>query len=242
MLGAVHLLQAGEALLVDLAVVTLAVVDDRLGELGEHLRWHGRRPRRQQVALLGHLPSLAQECGAPLRAPEQRRRPSYTRSVPSARSVARTTRRSRKFCLACGTPLAAPAAGRRGAEAHHGPLHATSSARRAKAEQHRPGGRPRAARAVLHPPPRRARALRRHGREVHRRRRRRALRRAGRARGRPGASRSRRARRLQGDRRAERSRTSGSTSRSGSASTPARRSSSSAPGRARARGWPPVTS
>ena len=47
MLGAVHLLQTGEALLVDLAVVTLAVVDDRLGKLGQHLGRYGRRPRRQ---------------------------------------------------------------------------------------------------------------------------------------------------------------------------------------------------
>ena len=63
MLGAIHLLQAGEALLVDLAVVTLAV-DDRFRELGENLRWHGSWSRRQQVALLQHLPSVAQEAAA----------------------------------------------------------------------------------------------------------------------------------------------------------------------------------
>jgi hypothetical protein len=36
-------------------------VDDRLGELGEHLGRHGRRPRRQEVALLGHRLRLAQD-------------------------------------------------------------------------------------------------------------------------------------------------------------------------------------
>jgi hypothetical protein len=30
------------------------MVDDRLGERGEHLRRDRRRPRRQQVLLLGH--------------------------------------------------------------------------------------------------------------------------------------------------------------------------------------------
>jgi hypothetical protein len=64
MLGARPLLQAGETLLVDLAVVTLAVVDDRFRELGENLRWHGSWPRRQQVALLRHLTSVAQEAAA----------------------------------------------------------------------------------------------------------------------------------------------------------------------------------
>jgi hypothetical protein len=53
-LRAVHLCEAGEAALVDLAVVAGAVVDDGLGERGEHLGRHGRRARREQVLLLGH--------------------------------------------------------------------------------------------------------------------------------------------------------------------------------------------
>ena len=54
-LGAIDLAQPREAALVDIAVVARTVVDDGLGERGQHLRRHGRRPRRQQVALLGHL-------------------------------------------------------------------------------------------------------------------------------------------------------------------------------------------
>ena len=55
-LGAVHLLQPLEHARVDLAEVRRAVVDDRLGERGEHLRRHGRRPGREQVPLLRHRP------------------------------------------------------------------------------------------------------------------------------------------------------------------------------------------
>ena len=55
-LGPVHLAQAREAAFVDLTEVPAAVMDDRLGQRREHLRRHGRRPRRHQVTLLRHSP------------------------------------------------------------------------------------------------------------------------------------------------------------------------------------------
>ena len=54
-LSAVHVAQPREDALVDLPVVAGTVMDDRLRERGEHLRRHGRRPRREQVALPGHV-------------------------------------------------------------------------------------------------------------------------------------------------------------------------------------------
>ena len=93
--------------------------------------------------------------------------------------------------------------------------------------------------AMLAPVPRArplgARAPRRHGREVHRRRGDGALRRAGRTRGRPRARRARCARdpRLRGR---------GGASSCASASPPARRSSGSTPAPRPARAWPPATS
>ena len=63
--GAVHLLQAAEHARVDLPEVGRAVVEHRLGERGEHLRRHRRRPGREQVALLRHRPEPS---GAPGRA------------------------------------------------------------------------------------------------------------------------------------------------------------------------------
>ncbi len=54
-LCAVDLRESREAALVHVAVAARAVVDDRLGERREHLRRHGRRARRQQVPLLGHM-------------------------------------------------------------------------------------------------------------------------------------------------------------------------------------------
>ena len=89
----------------------------------------------------------------------------------------------------------------------------------------RPGGRARAARALPRAPPRRARALRRHGREVHRRRGDGAVRRAGRARGRSRAGRPGGARDPRLGRRSR-----ARSSRCGSGSTRARRSSRSARG------------
>jgi hypothetical protein len=47
--------QARERALVDRLEVGPAMVDDRLRDRCQHLRWHGRRPGRQQVALLAHL-------------------------------------------------------------------------------------------------------------------------------------------------------------------------------------------
>jgi hypothetical protein len=55
MLRAVDLGEPREAALVHVAVVAGAVMDHRLRERGEHLRRHGRRARREQVPLLGHL-------------------------------------------------------------------------------------------------------------------------------------------------------------------------------------------
>ena len=49
-----HLLQPAEHARVDLAEVGRAVVEDRLGERGEHLRRHGRRAGREEVPLLRH--------------------------------------------------------------------------------------------------------------------------------------------------------------------------------------------
>ena len=99
----------------------------------------------------------------------------------------------------------------------------------------RPRGRRGAPASVPRTCPRRARAARRDGREVHRRRGDGALRRAGRARGRPGA-------------RGASARSPSATSRSrtgsscGSVSRPARRSSRSTRARPRAKGWRRVTS
>jgi hypothetical protein len=53
-LGAEGLTEAPEAAVVDRAEVRAAVVDDRLGERGEHLRRHRRGAGREQVALLRH--------------------------------------------------------------------------------------------------------------------------------------------------------------------------------------------
>ena len=53
-LRAVDLGEARKTALVHIAVIACAMVDDRLGERGEHLRRDRRRPRRQQVLLLGH--------------------------------------------------------------------------------------------------------------------------------------------------------------------------------------------
>ena len=89
-----------------------------------------------------------------------------------------------KFCLACGAPLDAPAEPSARSASSITVLFTDIVGSTAKAEQMRPRGRARAARALLRAAAHRARALRRHGREVHRRRGRRALRRAGRARGR----------------------------------------------------------
>ena len=111
-----------------------------------------------------------------------------------------------KFCSECGTALApTPATQPRGAEGRHGRLRRPrrlDCARRAA----RPRGRSRDPRSVSRPPAARARAARRDGREVHRRRGRRRLRRAGRARGRSRARRSGGARDPGGDRRDERGR------------------------------------
>ena len=87
----------------------------------------------------------------------------------------------------------------------------------------RPRGRAAHAAPVPRAAPRRARALRRHGREVHRRRGHGAVRRAGRARGRPRAGGARGARDPRRDRRADDG--TASSCASGSGSRPARRSS-----------------
>src|SRR5919108_2710442 len=54
-LCAVDVAQPREAALVDLAVVALAMVDNGLGERGEHLGRYRCRPRGEEVAALGHL-------------------------------------------------------------------------------------------------------------------------------------------------------------------------------------------
>ena len=55
----VHLLQPREHARVDLAEVRCAVVEHRLGQRGEHLRRHRRRPGREQVPLVRHRRTLA---------------------------------------------------------------------------------------------------------------------------------------------------------------------------------------
>ncbi len=99
-----------------------------------------------------------------------------------------------------------------------------------------PGGRAPPPPAVPRARPLRARALRGHGREVHRRRGDGGLRRSGRSRGRPGARRARGARRfaISSPRKA--------SSRCGSGSRPARRWWRSARGRRPARAWRRATS
>ena len=51
------LLQAVEALAVDRPEVVGAMVDDRSGHRGQHLRRHRRRPGREEVALGRHVPA-----------------------------------------------------------------------------------------------------------------------------------------------------------------------------------------
>ena len=142
-----------------------------------------------------------------------------------------------RFCNACGAPLAAAVAPPRVEERKLVTvLFADLVGFTARSEQLDPED----VRAMLSPLLRaaagRARAPRRHGREVHRRRGDGRLRRAGRARGRPGARGARGA----GDPRLGRR---GAARAAGAhrASPPARRSSRSAPGPARARAWRPAT-
>jgi len=54
-LRAADLTQAGEAALVDRSEIGAAMVDDRLGKGGEHLRRHRSRAGREQIFLAGHL-------------------------------------------------------------------------------------------------------------------------------------------------------------------------------------------
>ena len=123
------------------------------------------------------------------------------------------------FCPFCGAALAqTPAAARsRGAEGRHRAVRRPRRLHRARGAA-RPGGRARAARALPRHSSLRAGALRRHGREVHRRRGDGAVRGAGRARGRPRAGRAGGARDPRLGCGAGRA-----SSRCGSRSTPARR-------------------
>ena len=130
-----------------------------------------------------------------------------------------------RFCLACGTPLAAEAAARPTEERRVvTALFVDLVGSTRLAEQLDPEDVLALLELVLRPPPHRARAPRRHGREVHRRRDRDAIFGvAGRARGRPRARRPRRARdprRRVDD--AERGGPDGARSRFGSGSRPAR--------------------
>ena len=52
--GAAHLPEPLERLAEELLVVGPAVVEHRLGERGQHFRRHRRRPRGEQIALVGH--------------------------------------------------------------------------------------------------------------------------------------------------------------------------------------------
>ena len=94
-----------------------------------------------------------------------------------------------RFCGSCGAAMA-EAARERGAQGRHGPLR-RSRGLHGPQRAHGRRGRAGHARAVPRPPARRARALRRDGREVHRRCGDGAVRRAGDARGRSRAGRSR---------------------------------------------------
>ena len=143
---------------------------------------------------------------------------------------------ARGFCSGCGALARRGGAGAGGAQGRDRPLRRPRRLHVA-GRAARPGGRARAALAVPRAAAVGARALRRDGREVHRRRGDGALRRADRARGRPRAGRAGGAR----DPRLGRGRAD-ATSRCGSRSTPARRSSRSARGPQRARGWPRATS
>ena len=171
--------------------------------------------------------------------PRMRGRESHAAKLPDVRCAVCNEELPGTFpyCPFCGAAVAGPATARpRGAQGRDRPL-------RRPGRLHRPGratrsrGRPCAARAVPRSPALGARALRRDGREVHRRCGDGAVRRAGRARGRSRAGGAGGARdpRLGG--RAGR-RAAGARSRS----TPARRWSRSTRGRARARRWRRATS
>jgi len=55
-LRAANLTEPRQAALVDRPEIGAAVMDDRLGERGEHLRRHGRRPGSEEVLLACHQP------------------------------------------------------------------------------------------------------------------------------------------------------------------------------------------
>ena len=105
-LGPEDLLQPREHLEEDRLEVGRAVVDDRLGERRQHLRRHGRRPRREEIALLRHRrePSEGQ-CGVSQRPTGKHRceTPHYSNQhgvgVPQRCFPGRTFR---------DTPLASP--------------------------------------------------------------------------------------------------------------------------------------
>ena len=146
-----------------------------------------------------------------------------------------------RFCNACGqaTRRALP---RHARSARSSPSSSpTSSASTEPGGAARPGRRPRPPRPLPHPAPTRARAVRRHRREVHRRRRGGASSGARSptttTRSAPCAPRSRSRRRSP----SSTTRPRRSRSRCGSASTPARRSSPSTPARSSARAWSPGT-
>ena len=89
-LGAEHLLEPLERPRVDLAKVSAAVVDHRLGAGGEHLGRHGRRARREQVALLqGLQPSAAAATAQPDMPRGQTRGRAATSGVCSGRGCPR---------------------------------------------------------------------------------------------------------------------------------------------------------
>ena len=126
----------------------------------------------------------------------------------------------------------------RGAQGRHASSSPTSSASRRGPSSSTRRTSARRSRPYYARAPQRARAPRRHGREVHRRRRDGALRRAGRARGRPRASRARGARDPRRDR-AERA--TGSSSRIAVTTGEALIALGARPGRGRGR-WSPATS
>ena len=124
---------------------------------------------------------------------------SLERTCPSC---GQTWALSFRFCGNCGTPLASPSGGEtgarrggdpRGAQGRHGDLRGHQRVHRA-GDPARPRGPARRAPAVLRRDGRGDRAVRRHGREVHRRRGDGRVRRPGGARGRRGASGPRRVR------------------------------------------------
>ncbi len=169
----------------------------RVGRRRRHLRGdrRGRRRRAEPRPGAESAPPAAYPRGMAVCAscrtdnPEAARfccRMRRRRCSPAVPSCGGQLPAGARFCPSCGAAVAGVFAAGRGAQGRHRPLrrHRRLHGPRRAA---RPRGRPRDARPVLVAAAHRARALRRDGREVHRRRCDGALRRAGGPRGRPRA-------------------------------------------------------